>query len=186
MCGQQLHEELALPVACAFVHRTARTSKLLEFKWQCGAWRDTVENLVHECCSEDWLADDICEFALSFWRDNPDRDNFWRVLQTAQQHLLCQQFFLTLDFHTSKLLHLIEVLDEVSSNINPATFDTLLSRCTWELLVLEWIHGEKKEAFLLFCAARGELARHIDFIDPLSRFGSSFIQSQVPISTPRF
>ena len=172
MRGQRLCEELTLPVARAFVHRTAWTSKLLKFKRLSGAWRDAVKNLGCECCSENWLADDICKFALSFWRDDPDRDNFWRGFQTSQ-HLHCQQLFLTPDFCTSKLLHLVEVLDEAFSNINPAsTFDTLLvSRCAWELLALEWIHGKKKEAFLFFCAARGKLACFIDCIAPQSRFG---------------
>ena len=169
--GARLYEELTLPVACAFVHRTAWTSKLLEFKRQYGAWRHIVEKLVCEYCSEHWLADDIYEYALSVWIDNPDSHMFWRGFHSTQQDLLCQQFFLTLDFYTSKLLHLIEVLDEAFSNINPATFDILLSRRTWELLVLEWIHGEEKEAFLFFYATRGELACCIDHIAPQGTFG---------------
>jgi hypothetical protein len=63
-----------------------------------------------------------------------------------------------------RICTLIDDLDKLFSRPFPSSLDDVLSQRKWELMVLDWIELEQKEAYLFLYATPGEFFYFKDFV----------------------
>jgi hypothetical protein len=158
-----LYDMMGPPIACAFLHRTEWTNRIRNFKRDSGTWSDQVKerggvfirNGQMKVMIKHW-ANDACDVVVN------NTEKFWLGFDDAFCALE-RQFKLTVDFYVGRVSDLIQKLDDDFKNEYPSTLDALLSRRSWELLVLDWINEKPYQAYLYFYGTPGEFFYYKDF-----------------------
>ena len=159
-----LYKEMVVPMACAFIHKTAWVTRLKNFRVNSREFTEHVTQMGEDFCNSERLENCIR------WRANQDdewgavdSEKFWEGFETCKKHNF-KIFLLVVEYFMGRMCTLIDDLDRLFGRPFPASLDDILSQRKWEIEVLDWIELEKKEAYLFLYTTPGEFFYYKDFV----------------------
>jgi hypothetical protein len=135
-------DELILPIAFAFVHQTDWCPSLRRFRKFVGPWLEHSKTLIRS----DEFVKHVEEDISDEWNYNDCF--FWNGWETAVNHGCIANLFVNkLEEEALKLVHIIEVLDELfprkkkgkEQTWQPKESEDIVQRRVWEMWVIDWI-----------------------------------------------
>ena len=172
MVVDDLYDTMVMPMACAFVHKTAWRTSLVRFCTDSEAWLESVKLLGREFCDDsDKMKKYITHREKNDWSNltgksrcaavSPDDNEFWTGYEETQ-HLHAKQFYSTLVHYTRRMANLIRELNkDFPENSHPMCLESIVMGRVWEQLVLDWVHDSKRrEVYFFFYGTGAEFYYH--------------------------